>query len=131
MRSNVVSPTSQRWSILVSVMFPSVNQGGSCHCRHSEWAFSDQEARDSGDDDGTGEVFVRGVSFCETACEGAADPSRTEGALAYTARFDPPLWMSEGGYSPRLQEGGNNRKLDIVHKNNTPAYYVGSWVVVS
>lgn len=60
---------------------------------------------------------MRGVSSCELACEGAADASRTGGALAYTARFDPPLWMSGGG-PPRLQERGNNDKLDIVHKNN-------------
>lgn len=58
----------------------------------------------------TGEMFVRGLSFCERACEGAADASKTEGALAYSARSDPPQWVSGGGDSPRLQEQEEIRK---------------------
>ena len=49
----------------------------------------------------TVEMFV---CFCESSCEGAADASKTGGALAYSARYDPPLWMSGGSESPHLQD---------------------------
>lgn len=44
------------------------------------------------------------ASSCESACEGAADASETGGALAYSARCDPPLSKSRGGDAPHLQE---------------------------
>lgn len=43
------------------------------------------------DDVGMGEVFVRGVSSCESVGEDVSDASKTGGALAYSAMFDSPL----------------------------------------
>lgn len=50
------------------------------------------------------EMFLRGLHSCESACKDASDASKTAGALAYNAKLDSPVWMSEAGDSPHLQE---------------------------
>lgn len=72
----------------------------SCHCYHSEWIFSVQDTRGDCADAGMGEMFV---SSCESACEDASDASKTAGALAYSAMFDFPVWVSRWGDSPHLE----------------------------